>query len=101
MPVGKLKAKYTASMSRHVGMYYIRLKVRDKAGVMAAVTAILAKHEVSIESLLQHGRAPGEAVSIVMTTHECREQTTRAALDEIGSLPSVLAKPNFIRIETF
>jgi homoserine dehydrogenase len=88
-------------MARHVGKYYIRLRVRDKAGVMAAITAILAKHEVSIESLLQHGRAPGEAVSIVMTTHECREATTRASLAEIGALDSVLAAPNFIRIESF
>ncbi len=101
VPVARLKTKHAAPMSRHAGMYYVRLKVRDKAGVMAAVTALLAKHEVSIESLLQHGRAPGEAVSIVMTTHECGEATMRAALDEIAGLEAVLAKPNFIRIETF
>lgn len=101
IPAARLKTCHAAPMSRHIGMYYVRLKVRDKAGVMAAVTAILAKHEVSIESLLQHGRAPGEAVSIVMTTHECGEATMRAALDEIAKLDTVLAKPNFIRIETF
>ena len=34
-------------------------QVMDKAGVLAGITAILAKHEVSIASLIQRGRAPG------------------------------------------
>jgi len=101
VPTGRLKGRQSAPIARHMGMSYVRLRVRDKAGVMAAITAILAKHEVSIESLLQHGRAPGEAVSIVMTMHECPEATMRAALAEIGALESVLALPNFIRIESF
>jgi homoserine dehydrogenase len=101
IPATSLRSRQSAPMAHHVGKYYVRLRVRDKAGVMAAVTAILAKHEVSIESLLQHGRAPGEAVSIVMTTHECQELTMRAALTEMGALESMLAAPNFIRIETF
>ncbi|MFO1187495.1 MAG: homoserine dehydrogenase [Alphaproteobacteria bacterium] len=101
VPVARLKARQASPIARHSGMSYVRLRVRDKAGVMAAITAVLAKYEVSIESLLQHGRAPGEAVSIVMTMHECPETTVRAALDEIGRLDSVLAPPNFIRIESF
>lgn len=101
VPVAQLKSRQAPPIARHMGMSYVRLRVRDRAGVMAAITAVLAKHEVSIESLLQHGRAPGEAVSIVMTMHECPEATMRAALAEIGALDSVLAPPNFIRIESF
>jgi homoserine dehydrogenase len=101
VPTASLKSRQSAPMAHHAGKHYVRLRVRDKAGVLAAITAILAKHDVSIESLLQHGRSPGEAVSIVMTTHECQELTMRAALAEIGALESLLAAPNFIRIETF
>jgi homoserine dehydrogenase len=101
VPVSRLKPKRPAPMARHFGMYYVRFAVRDQTGVLAAITAVLAKHEVSIESLLQHGRAPGEAVAVVMTTHECEEATMLAALGEIAALKAVLARPNFIRIESF
>ena len=38
--------------------FYVRLMVVDQPGVLAAVTAILRKHDISIEGLLQQGRAP-------------------------------------------
>jgi homoserine dehydrogenase len=99
VPVSKLKPSKPSPMALHVGMYYVRLRVMDRAGVLAAITAILAKHDVSIESFIQRGRAPGEAVSVVLTTHECSEKTMRAALAEIDGLPTVMDKTNFIRIE--
>jgi homoserine dehydrogenase len=49
--------------------------------------------------MLQRGRAPGEAVPIVMTTHECEESAMRGALARIAALPAVLEKPGLIRIE--
>ena len=42
-------------------------------GVLADVAKIFAAEEVSIESVLQRGRAPGENVPLILTTHECRE----------------------------
>ena len=73
--------------------FYVRLMVVDEPGVLAGVTGILQKHKISVESLIQQGRAPGDVVALVMTTHETAENTLTAALDEMASLPSVKAKP--------
>ena len=54
-------------ISEHHGAYYLRLMVLDRPGVIADVTAILRDHGVSLESLLQHGRSPGEAVPVVLS----------------------------------
>lgn len=87
-------------MERRVGAYYLRLMVVDRPGVIADVTGVLRDHSVSLESMLQRGRAPGEAVPVVLTTHDCEEAAMRAALERIQALESVLEKPALIRIET-
>jgi homoserine dehydrogenase len=86
-------------MSAHVGAYYLRLMVVDRPGVIADVTAILRDMGVSLESMLQRGRSPGEAVPVVLVTHETRESAMRAALDRIGALDTVMEEPTMIRIE--
>jgi len=83
----------------HVGPYYLRLMVRDRPGVIADVTAALRDYGVSLESMLQRGRSPGEAVPVVLVTHETGEAPMRAALRRIAALESVLEEPTLIRIE--
>jgi homoserine dehydrogenase len=86
-------------MTSHVGPYYLRLMVVDRPGVIADVTAILRDMGVSLESMLQRGRSPGEAVPVVLVTHETKESAMRGALDRIGALPTVMEQPSLIRIE--
>jgi homoserine dehydrogenase len=86
-------------MERHVGAYYLRLMVLDRPGVIADVTGILRDGDISLEAMLQRGRAPGEAVPVVMTTHDCEEAAMRAALARIAALEAVLERPALIRIE--
>ncbi len=86
-------------MSAYTGAYYLRLMVVDRPGVIADVTCALRDAGVSLESMLQHGRSPGETVPIVLVTHETRESQMRAALDRIERLDSVLERPSLIRIE--
>ena len=86
-------------MPSHVGRYYIRLMVYDRPGVIADVTAVLRDHGVSLESMLQRGRAPGEAVPVVLVTHETREAAMTAALARIAALGAVVEAPSLIRIE--
>ena len=73
-------------IGQHLGAYYLRLMVIDKPGVIADVAAVLRDHGVSLESLLQHGRNPGEPVAVVLLTHEVREHAMRAAADAIAAL---------------
>ena len=86
-------------IAAYTGAYYLRLMVTDQPGVIADITCALRDAGVSLESMLQHGRAPGEAVPIVLVTHETREASMRAALDRIERLESVVERPSLIRIE--
>ncbi|WP_373318304.1 homoserine dehydrogenase [Acidocella aminolytica] len=86
-------------MSELNSAYFLRLSVVDQPGVLADVTAILRDHGISLESMLQRGRAPGEAVPIVLVTHETTEAAVSAALARVGTLPAVLEPPALIRIE--
>jgi homoserine dehydrogenase len=86
-------------MASHVGAYYLRLMVVDRPGVIAEVTAVLRDLGVSLESMLQRGRSPGEAVPVVLVTHETGEAGMGEALRRIAALDAVLEEPTLIRIE--
>ncbi|MBK8210824.1 MAG: homoserine dehydrogenase [Rhodospirillales bacterium] len=101
IPVERLQALPALPMSRHRGCYYVRLMLLDQPGVLADVTAILRDDAVSMEAVLQRARAPGEAVPVVMTTHEAEEASMVQALRRIGELPSSVEPPRMIRIEPF
>jgi homoserine dehydrogenase len=88
-------------IERHQGAYYIRLMVVDQPGVIADVAAALRDEQVSMEAMIQRGRAPGEAVPVVITTHATVEAAMRRALARIGTLDAVLEPPRLIRIEDF
>jgi homoserine dehydrogenase len=77
----------------------MRLMVLDRPGVIADIAGALRDSGVSLESMLQHGRAPGEAVPVVLVTHETQESSVRQAVDRIERLDSVLERPSVIRIE--
>jgi homoserine dehydrogenase len=95
----QLAASPAIPISQHHGAYFLRLMVVDQPGVLADVTAILRDHGVSLESMLQHGRKPGEAVPIVLVTHETDEAAIEKAIARIALTEAVLETPALIRIE--
>ena len=94
-----LSAAPSVPMEAHIGAYYLRLMVVDRPGVIADVTAALRDAGISLESMLQRGRSPGEAVPVVLVTHETGEAAMRAAIARIAALGAVLEPPALIRIE--
>ena len=98
VPLAELKAQPKAPPGSHVGSYYIRLMVLDRPGVIADIAACLRDQEVSVESLLQHGRRPDEAVPVVLTTHVAEEDALARALAAMDELQAVLEMPRMIRI---
>jgi homoserine dehydrogenase len=96
---GSLSETPFVPISAHTGCYYLRLMVVDRPGVIADVTAALRDEHVSLESMLQRGRSPGEAVPVVLVTHETNEAAMGAALDRISMMDAVLEPPALIRIE--
>jgi homoserine dehydrogenase len=98
VPVESLRRSNAIASGAARGSYYIRLMVLDRPGVIADVAAALRDHQVSLEAMLQRGRAPGETVPVVLTTHETDEGALRSALDRIARLDSVVEPPRLIQI---
>ena len=98
---GALVALPLQKIDEVVCRYYLRFQVLDQPGTLAAIAGILGQHDISIESVLQKGRAhaPGTPVSVVMMTHEAREQSVQRALQAIASLPAVHGETIRIRVE--
>jgi homoserine dehydrogenase len=101
IPAADLRPLPGVPIERHHSAYYIRLMVVDQPGVIADVAAALRDEEASMESMIQRGRAPGEAVPVVLTTHVTVEAAMRRALARIEALDTVLEPPRMIRIEDF
>jgi homoserine dehydrogenase len=80
--------------------YYLRMRVRDRPGVLADVTRILADSRISIDAMVQKEPGEGESrVDIVMLTHRAVEKNVNAAMARIEKLPTVLGKVTRIRLE--
>ncbi|MEY4283745.1 MAG: hypothetical protein RL111_420 [Pseudomonadota bacterium] len=77
-------------MSEILTSYYLRLRVSDRAGVLAEVTGVLAKHGISIDAVLQ--RPAGEVLNqtdLIIMTHECQEARMNQVLKTLTSIQSV------------
>jgi len=99
VPASSLKSRPSAPMARRSGAYYVRLMVVDRPGVIADITAAFRDEAVSMEQFLQRGRSPGEAVPVVLTTHDTVEASMVRALGRIGGLDTVVEPPCMIRVE--
>ncbi|MEQ8829344.1 MAG: homoserine dehydrogenase [Alphaproteobacteria bacterium] len=99
VPVDRLKPASSLPIGHRHGAYYVRLRVFDRPGVIAGVTAALRDENVSMESIIQRGRDPNEPVDVVLTLHETDEARMTRALDRIGQLDAVIEPPHMIRIE--
>ena len=77
--------------------FYMRLTARDKPGVMASLTSILSRYNISIESLLQRD-ANADEVPVVIITNRVRESAMNAALAEISEQSSVTGGITRIRV---
>jgi homoserine dehydrogenase len=98
-PAKNLRLLPPAPPEAHVCPFYLRFDVRDLPGVLAEIAGHLADSEVSIESMIQRGRSPGEPVAIVMITHECPETSVARAVKAISASANVLGQPCMIPIE--
>jgi homoserine dehydrogenase len=98
-PAASLARLNAADGKQAVSPWYLRFEVLDVPGVLAAIAGNLAEAGVSIESMIQRGRAPGEPVAIVMITHETAQASVERALKAISASDKVRARPCMIPME--
>ena len=79
--------------------YYLRMALRDQPGVLAQITAVLGRHDISLASVLQKEMESGGYVPVVFITHLAVENSMDAALAEIRELDVVGDEPVRLRIE--
>jgi homoserine dehydrogenase len=76
--------------------FYLYVEVADRPGVLARVAEILGLQGVSIKSVVQKGL--GDDARLVMVTHPVLESRFRAAMELIGGLDFLRARPRMLRV---
>lgn len=99
IPTKDLKELVPAPTGSASTAFYLRFQVQDAPGVLAEVSKTLAEFGVSIESMIQRGRTPGDKVSIVMMTHETTHEAVAKALEKIATSERMIAPPCMIPME--
>ncbi len=99
IPARNLKTLEPAAAGVASSAFYLRFEVLDLPGVLAEIAGHLAQSRVSIESMIQRGRAHGEPVSIVMITHDTPQAAVERALKVIATSDKVRARPCMIPME--
>lgn len=75
--------------------FYLRVTVQERLGVLALVDNILARHHISIASVVQHEAELGAEVAVVVLTHSANLGHVRKAVDEIDGLACTVAPTVF------
>lgn len=81
--------------------YYLRMKVVNVPGVLAAITKIFGDADISIETIVQKGHETesGE-VTIIILTRETLESNLDTAVSQVKRLDAVTSSVTSIRMET-
>jgi homoserine dehydrogenase len=78
--------------------YYLRFSVTNQAGVLAQITSVFWKYNISIAGVIQKEPVSAKFVPVVITTYAAKEKDMLAALHELDKLPMVKVATKFIRI---
>ena len=79
--------------------YYLRMFANDIPGVMAEITTSLAKHQISIEAVMQHEPLEDEKlIPIVMITNSIKYKEMLSAIAMIEAMNNINGSVNLIRV---
>jgi homoserine dehydrogenase len=81
--------------------YYLRFDVADDPGVLGHIASALGGQGVSVEQMVQDGRAVTRdaAVPILIISHRCREGAVQAAVRTVANASFLKRPPRVMRIE--
>jgi homoserine dehydrogenase len=77
--------------------YHVSMDVADRAGVLAAVAGVFAKHDVSIQTVRQEGR--GDDATLVVVTHSAPDAALASTVEDLRRLDVVRAVTSVMRVE--
>jgi homoserine dehydrogenase len=85
-----------ATADENVVATYLRLVVRDRPGILGRVCAILGRHRINIDSVLQEPECDKKHLPFVMTLEATQEKHVIRAVQEIARLPFLAERPLLI-----
>lgn len=91
-----LKIKKISKLSSR---YYLRFHIVDRPGVLAKISNVLGRHNISISDVIQKERRAGSVVPLILLTHDTQEESVRKAVQVIDRLSVLKEKTQVIRIE--
>lgn len=83
-----------------VSPFFLRVRLTDKPGTLAALTEALAEEGVSVDKLLQDSADETGASPVAVVTHRCPRAQILSAISRIEALGVTVEAPRLIRIET-
>jgi homoserine dehydrogenase len=97
----QLKQRGLLPQTEVVTRYYLRFDVGDHPGVIGTIASVLGAEGVSIEQMVQEGRADGKgsAVPVCIISHAFLEGAVVRALGAIEKQPFMRGRPRLLRIE--
>lgn len=90
--------KETKFVSDFISKYYVRMFVKDSAGVLAKISGLFAKGNISIKEVKQMTSGEGLA-EIIIITHPAYESDMRKTVEKITAISEAVSVKGFIRIE--
>ncbi len=79
--------------------HYVNIPAVDHPGVLARISSIFSKFDISIASVIQRERRKRGVVPIILMTHKAREKDLQRALSRISRLAQVKGRPLRLRVE--
>ena len=90
------------NMDYHNSKYYLRITIKDKAGVLARLSKILGDNGISIHTVLQKDtNIELKNAELVVMTHKAQEKIMLEAIKKIKKLEDLVTFDSLLRVEEY
>lgn len=86
-----------ASFGDVLTRYHVDMRVEDRIGVLAEVSALFAKNHISLRTVRQEDK--GDTARLVVVTHAAREADLAHTVSQLKELAAVKEITSVIRLE--
>lgn len=81
--------------------YYLRIVAVDKKGVLAKISDIFDKHDISIKAIIQKKATIDKQTDIVILTHDTKEKKIKGIISELDAIYDLIFRVIILRVEDF
>lgn len=79
--------------------YYLRLNVKDEAGVFSQVSSLFHEHEISLKRIIQQPIEVDQTAEIIVITHHTSEENFTHLLENVKKLDVLNEISSYYRVE--